>query len=58
MQLCRDIGLKDPERVAEELFLMLEGARNSLQSVGAAGPGARFVGMVERFIDDELKRVR
>jgi AcrR family transcriptional regulator len=56
VQLCRDIGVREPERVAEELFLMLEGARISLQSLGAAGPGARFVGMVEDFIDDHMKR--
>ena len=56
VQLCRDAGLRDPERTAEELFLLLEGARISLQSVGSTGPGARFVGMVEALIDEHMKQ--
>ncbi|MBI1779402.1 MAG: TetR/AcrR family transcriptional regulator [Proteobacteria bacterium] len=56
VQLCRDTGLAEPERLADEIFLLLEGARISLQSVGRDGPGARFVGMVESLIADHARR--
>jgi AcrR family transcriptional regulator len=52
VQLCRETRLRDPERVAEELFLMLEGALVSVQSVGAGGPGTRFIEMIQAFIDE------
>ena len=43
--LCRAAGLAQPELVADELFLLLEGARVSTQSVGHGGPGCSFVRM-------------
>lgn len=43
--LCREAGLTQPELVADELFLLLEGARVSTQSVGHGGPGCSFVRM-------------
>lgn len=43
--LARDAGLAQPELVADELFLLLEGARVSTQSVGHGGPGCSFVRM-------------
>jgi AcrR family transcriptional regulator len=45
VRLCRAAGLKQPELVADELFLLLEGARVSTQSVGHGGPGCSFVRM-------------
>ena len=45
MQLCRASKLSDPELLADELFLLLEGARVTAQSMGAESPGARFVRM-------------
>jgi AcrR family transcriptional regulator len=50
VQLCRDAGLKRPEQLAEELFLLIEGARVSRQSVGPEGPGARVVRLGEAII--------
>jgi AcrR family transcriptional regulator len=41
-RLCTSAGFVDPERVADEVFLLLEGARVSVQSVGRRGPGGRF----------------
>jgi hypothetical protein len=38
--LSRAAGFANPERVADEIFLLLEGARINLQSVGG-GPGTR-----------------
>jgi AcrR family transcriptional regulator len=45
--LVREAGYLQPERLAEELFLLIEGARVSLQSVGRQGPGARVFDMAE-----------
>lgn len=41
MQLCREAGFHEPERLANEIFLLLEGARVSMQSEGRNGPGPR-----------------
>ena len=49
-RLCRDAGLKRPESLADELFLLIEGARVSRQSVGVEGPGARLVRLGEAII--------
>jgi AcrR family transcriptional regulator len=43
--LCRRAGLNEPEMLADELHLLLEGARVTSQSVGAEGLGARLVRM-------------
>jgi AcrR family transcriptional regulator len=45
--LCRAAGYAQPERLADELFLLVEGARVSLQSVGREGPGARLYALAE-----------
>jgi len=39
--LCRAAGFLNPERIADEIFLLLEGARVNVQSVGRQGPGTR-----------------
>jgi len=39
--LCRDAGFREAGRLADEIFLLLEGARVNMQSVGAGGPGTR-----------------
>lgn len=49
-QLCRGAGLKDPELLADELYLLLEGARVTAQSVGAEGLGARLMRVGEAMI--------
>jgi AcrR family transcriptional regulator len=48
--LCEAAGLTEPALLAEELFLLLEGARVSAQSVGPKGPASRFVRMGEALI--------
>ena len=40
--LCRAAGFLNPERIADEIFLLLEGARVNVQSVGREGPGTRI----------------
>src|SRR5258708_18746565 len=56
VQLCRDTGVSEPEQRADEIFLLLQGARITLQSVGPTGPGARFISMVESLIADHARR--
>jgi len=41
-RLSRQAAFVDPERLADEIFLLLEGARVNVQSVGRRGPGGRF----------------
>ena len=48
--LCRAAGLEDPDFLADELNLMLEGARVTAQSVGRDGLGAQLRRMSEALI--------
>lgn len=48
--LCRAAGLNEPELLADELNLMLEGARVTAQSVGSDGLGMRLERMSEALI--------
>ena len=50
LALCRAAGLRDPELLADELFLLGEGARVSVQSVGLNGPAARLAEMFHRIV--------
>jgi AcrR family transcriptional regulator len=52
--LCGAIGIAEPEMLADELFLLLEGARVSAQSVGPQGPASRLVRMGEALIASHL----
>ena len=49
-RLCAAAGAAHAELLADELFLLVEGARVSLQSVGPEGPAARFACMAEAMI--------
>jgi AcrR family transcriptional regulator len=48
--LCATAGLSEPEFMADELYLLLEGARVTAQSVGSDGLGARLLRMGEAVI--------
>ena len=48
--LCAATGIAEPELLADELFLLLEGARVSAQSLGPTGPASRLVRMSEALI--------
>jgi AcrR family transcriptional regulator len=54
--LCRDAGAADPEQLADSLWLLLEGARVSRQSVGPDGPSSRFVAIAEAVIAASIGR--
>jgi AcrR family transcriptional regulator len=48
--LCERANLTEPEMLADEFLLLIEGARVTAQSVGADGLGARLVRMSEALI--------
>ncbi len=48
--LCAEASLGEPEMLADELHLLLEGARVTAQSIGTDGLGPRFVRMGEALI--------
>src|SRR5580700_6705307 len=50
IQLCAAAALAQPEMLADELFLLLEGARVAAQSMGPQGLGDRLVRMGEAMI--------
>ena len=56
IRLCRDAMLADPERLADELFLICEGARVTAQSVGTEGLSARLWGMLEALVGEHARR--
>ena len=49
--LVREAGYAHPERLADEMFLLVEGARVSLQSVGPEGPGARLFALSQSLLE-------
>jgi hypothetical protein len=51
VQLCAAAALAEPDMLAEELFLLLEGARVAAQSMGPQGLGDRLVRMGEAMIN-------
>jgi AcrR family transcriptional regulator len=51
IQLCAAAALTEPEMLADELFLLLEGARVTAQSMGPKGLGDRLVRMGEAMIN-------
>ncbi|SHG10506.1 transcriptional regulator, TetR family [Kaistia soli DSM 19436] len=49
--LCCASGLSKPEQLADQLFLLVEGARASYRSVGPNGPGAGLCTLAAALID-------
>ena len=50
IELCRKAGLRDPELLADELFLLCEGARITIQSLGPRGPAERLAEMFQTLV--------
>lgn len=55
IRLCRAAGATEPDLLADELFLLLEGARVCAQSMGPDGPSRRLVHMGETIISAHVK---
>jgi AcrR family transcriptional regulator len=56
IRLCSDARLADPERLADQVFLICEGARVTAQSVGTEGLSARLAGMLEALVGEHARR--
>ena len=56
IRVCRASGLREPELLADELHLLLEGARVTAQSVGSDGLDARLIRMGEAMIASHTPR--
>jgi len=56
IRLCHDAKLTDPERLADQVFLICEGARVTAQSVGTEGLSARLAEMLEALVREHARR--
>lgn len=52
IRLCEEAGLVEPDLLADKMFLLCEGARVSIQSIGPNGPASRLPSMLEGLIVD------
>jgi AcrR family transcriptional regulator len=50
IRLCRDAGLSEPDMLADELLILVEGVRVTAQSLGTAGLSAKLLRMGEAMI--------
>jgi AcrR family transcriptional regulator len=53
--LCRNAGLREPQKLADELHLVFEGAVVSAQNLGFEGPAARFVELSKLIVKAHVK---
>jgi AcrR family transcriptional regulator len=51
-RLCRDAGLRDPEAVASQVFLLCEGARVAAQGLGSDEPLARLPALFKDLVEE------
>jgi AcrR family transcriptional regulator len=56
-RLCADAGASEPEQLADELFLLMEGARVCCQSMGQEGPSRRVLQMGKVLLAARLPKV-
>lgn len=52
-RLCRDAGLRDPEAVASQVFLICEGARVASQSLGSDEPLTRISTLLRDLVEGQ-----
>jgi AcrR family transcriptional regulator len=55
---CREAGYAEPERLADEVCLLFEGARVNIQSVGRSGPGSRLPSMLRSLFKEHPRQPR
>jgi len=51
-ELCREAGFRNAEKLADEIFLLLEGARVNMQSVGREGPCRRTAELLRALLNE------
>ena len=52
IRLCCDAGLRDPEAVASQVFLVCEGARVAAQSLGSDEPLRRLAALLNDLVEE------
>src|SRR5689334_17171927 len=52
VRLCRDAGLRDPEAIASQVFLVCEGARVAAQSLGSDEPLKRLPALFRDLVEE------
>jgi len=57
-RLCTDAGARDPAALADGLFLLMEGAFSSTQTLGHSGPGNSLARAAEALIESQLPKAR
>lgn len=58
VQLCTKMAVSDPAALADALFLLIEGAQASTQSLGPSGPGSSIARAAETLIDAHLRKTK
>jgi AcrR family transcriptional regulator len=53
-EACGEMDVRDPAALADSLFLLMEGAQTSIQSLGHAGPARAIAGAANALIDAHL----
>ena len=53
--LCRRAGAKQPELLADQLFMLLEGALVCTQAIGQQGPACNFIEAGRAIVDGHLR---
>jgi AcrR family transcriptional regulator len=56
IELCEEAGLVEPNLLADKIFLLCEGARVSVQSVGPNGPASRLLEMLDGVITEHSRK--
>ena len=54
--MCTEMKARDPGLLADELFLLMEGAQFSIQILGARGPAAKVARAADVLIDAQWAR--
>jgi AcrR family transcriptional regulator len=54
-ETCAEMGVPDPAALADSLFLLMEGAQTSTQSLGHTGPARAIAGAANALIDAHLR---
>lgn len=56
-RLCTAVGARDPAALADGLFLLMEGAFSSTQTLGHSGPGNSLARAADALIESQLPKV-
>jgi hypothetical protein len=55
LQICIRIGVAEPRLLADQLFLLMEGAQVSTQTLGVHGPARNIARSAKMLIDMHLR---